>query len=159
MSDQKLPKKELIHNFETSKKEQISDNSMKKPLIFTILIVLLLGVGTGYIASNVSGSSKKGPTSIAGDVDSGEIKKGFSTGVNDTKAFPDTTEGVVKEGGIDGEGEFHLERIGGISQNVYMTSSVVDLSQFIGKKVKVWGSTQTAQKAGWLMDVGKIEVK
>ncbi len=128
-------------------------------LIFTIVIVLILGVGTGYIASNVSGSAKKGPTSISGDVTSGDIKKGFSAGVTDIKSFPDTTEGIVREGGIDGEGEFHLERPGGDSQNVYMTSSAVDLSQFLGKKIKVWGSTQTAQKAGWLMDVGKIEVK
>ena len=39
-----------------------------------------------------------------------------------------------------------------------MTSSVVDLSQFVDRKVKVWGSTQTAQVAGWLMDVGRVEV-
>ena len=34
----------------------------------------------------------------------------------------------------------------------------VDLSKFIGKKIKVWGATQTAQHAGWLMDVGRIQV-
>ena len=27
-----------------------------------------------------------------------------------------------------------------------------------GKKIKVWGQTQTAQYAGWLMDVGRVEV-
>ncbi|MDO8269715.1 MAG: hypothetical protein Q7T54_03530, partial [Candidatus Levybacteria bacterium] len=62
------------------------------------------------------------------------------------------------EGGIDGEGEYHLERPGGDSQNVYMSSSTVDLAQFTGRKVKVWGQTNSAQKAGWLMDVGKVEV-
>ncbi len=156
MEEKKLPKKELIHDLTPARKR---NSTMVKPIIFTVIVTLLLGVGTGYIASNVSGSAKKGPTSISGTAESGEIKKGFTAGVTDTKSFPDTTEGLVKEGGIDGEGEYHLERPGGESQNVYMTSSAVDLSQFIGKKVKVWGQTQTAQKAGWLMDVGKVEVK
>jgi len=35
---------------------------------------------------------------------------------------------------------------------------VIDLESFTGKKVKVWGETISAQKAGWLMDVGKIQV-
>jgi hypothetical protein len=66
---------------------------------------------------------------------------------------------VVKEGGIEDEGQYHLVRPGGDSQNVYMTSSSVDLAQFIGKKVKVWGQTQAAKKAGWLMDVGRVQVE
>jgi len=40
-----------------------------------------------------------------------------------------------------------------------LTSSVVDLSQYEGKKVKVLGETQKAIKEGWLMDVGKVEVQ
>ncbi len=40
---------------------------------------------------------------------------------------------------------------------VALTSSVVDLSQYEGKKVKVYGETQKAIKEGWLMDVGKVE--
>ncbi len=159
MTDQKLPKKELIHDLEGPKKSRNSSNPMTKSLIITIVIVLILGIGTGYIASNFSGVSTKGPVSININESSGEIKKGFTTGVTDTKNFPDSAEGTLKEGGVDGEGEFHLERPGGESQNVYMYSSAVDLSQFLGKKIKVWGQTQTAQKAGWLMDVGKVEVQ
>ena len=64
----------------------------------------------------------------------------------------------MKEGGADGEGAFHLERTGGVSQNVYLTSAIVDLSKYVNKKIKVWGQTQKAQTAGWLMDVGRIEV-
>ncbi len=158
MEDKKMPKKELIHDLESPRRKRNSSSPARNTLIFTIVIVLILGVGTGYIASNVSGASKKGPLSINKNDSSGEIKKGFTTGVTDTKTFPDTAEGIVREGGIEGEGEYHLERPGGDSQNVYMTSSAVDLSQFIGKKVKVWGQTQTAQTAGWLMDVGKVEV-
>ncbi len=154
MEDQKTPKKELIHDLNSSKKK---GKSMVKPLLLTVIVVLILGVGTGYIASSLGGS-KKGPVSINSSSSEGKIEKGFSAGVTDTKAFPDTAEGKLETGGIDGEGEYHLVRPGGDSQNVYMTSSAVDLSQFVGKKVKVWGQTQSAQKAGWLMDVGKIEV-
>lgn len=160
MEDNKLPKKELIHDLNSPRKKgSTPKDDMLKPLIFTIVIVLILGIGTGYIASNVAGSGKKGPISINNSSSGGSKGKGFTAGVDDTKTFPDTAEGVVTEGGIDGEGAFHLVRPGGDSQNVYMTSSAVDLNQFIGKKVKVWGQTQTAQKAGWLMDVGKVQVQ
>jgi len=82
-----------------------------------------------------------------------------SAGIVDKKTFKDSAEGILREGGIDGEGNFHLERTGGISQNAYLTSSTVDLSNYIGKKVKVWGQTFSGQKAGWLMDVGLVEIE
>ncbi len=75
------------------------------------------------------------------------------------KIFKDKAEGILKEGGIEGEGTFHLERPGGLSQNVYLTSSTVDLSKFIGKQVTVWGQTMQARTAGWLIDVGLVETK
>ena len=82
-----------------------------------------------------------------------------TAGIPDKSTFKDTTEGTLREGGIEGEGSFHLERPGGKSQTVYLTSSTVDLSEYIGKKVKVWGETHTSEKAGWLMDVGYVEVQ
>ena len=82
-----------------------------------------------------------------------------SAGVVDKKTFKDSVEGILREGGIDGEGNFHLERPGGVSQNVYLTSTTVDLSNYLGKKVKVWGQTFQAEKAGWLMDVGSVEMQ
>lgn len=82
-----------------------------------------------------------------------------SAGIVDKKTFKDSVEGILREGGIDGEGNFHLERPGGVSQNVYLTSTTVDLSNYIGKKVKVWGQTFQAEKAGWLMDVGSVETQ
>jgi hypothetical protein len=125
---------------------------MKVLVIF--IIIFILGSGTGYLLSGFGGKSGVNePISTKDGAKSGKI-----FGSNDTKTFKDIAEGVVREGGIDGEGQFHLERPGGQSQNVYMTSSTVDLSQFIGKKIKVWGETQAAQKAGWLMDVGRVEV-
>ena len=69
-----------------------------------------------------------------------------------------TATGVLAEGGIGNEGTHHLTRDGGPSQTVYLTSSVVDLSSFVGKKVEIWGETQSSKKAGWLMDVSKVKV-
>lgn len=156
MEDTKLPKKELIHDLNPSKKK---GSSSPKQLIFTIVIVLILGIGTGYIASNVSGSGK-GPGKVTSGPTAGdEIKKGFTVGVSNTSEFPDVAEGVLKAGGFEGEGEYHLIRPGGDSQTAYLFSSVVDFSKFVDKKIKVWGKSQTPQKVGWLLDVGKIEVQ
>lgn len=88
----------------------------------------------------------------------GQALPGEGYGVSDTQAFTDSAEGEVTGGGIDGEGSHHLIREGGESQYVYLTSSIIDLDQFIGREVKVWGQTFEAQKAGWLMDVGRLEI-
>ena len=65
---------------------------------------------------------------------------------------------MLEEGGISGEGTHHLVRGSGPSQYAYLTSSVVDLEPFVGKKVQVWGQTFTGKKAGFFMDIGKIKV-
>ena len=79
-------------------------------------------------------------------------------GSADETVFKDNATGMLDRGGIDGEGSHQLVREGGASQTVYLTSSVVDLEQFVGHKVQVWGETFAAQKAGWLMDVGRVKV-
>lgn len=124
-------------------------------VIMLLLVVLVVGIGGGYMLSRQSSSvTTSGNSTTAG----GGVQKGTVYGTTDTSTFKDTATGVIQAGGIDGEGQFHLVRPGGDSQNVYMTSSLVDLSQFVGKKVQVWGQTQTAQHAGWLMDIGRVEV-
>lgn len=138
----------IIHDLDTPDNK----NFFSLP-IFVLLIVFAvgLGIGTGYLMKNIIGSSKNGTTSSKSSTQK-------SAGITDKKTFKDQAEGVLKEGGVDGEGNFHLERPGGKSQNVYLTSTTADLSQFIGKKVRVWGETFQAEKAGWLMDVGSVEV-
>lgn len=143
----------VVHTFSDS--PQHSFFSMK--LIAVLLVVVLVGIGSGYALAKSGGK--------LGSLDVGKIApsvggpgKGTVVGSDDMKTFKDIAEGKLENGGIEGEGQFHLVRPGGDSQNVYMTSSTVDLSQYLGKKVKVWGSTQTAQTAGWLMDVGRLEV-
>ena len=61
--------------------------------------------------------------------------------------FKDTAIGVIQKGGTDGEGTHQLIRTGGPSQTVTLISSVIDLDQYVGKKVKVYGQTLAAQKA------------
>jgi len=127
------------------------------------LIPLSLVGGICLIAIIVGGVSglmlvKKSPSAI-NSTKGAAVQTTTSAGVVDKKTFKDSAEGIMKEGGMEGEGNFHLERPGGISQNAYLTSSTVDLSKYIGKKVKVWGQTFTGQKAGWLMDVGLIEIQ
>lgn len=126
-------------------------------VLFVMLLMAALGIGTGYAVAAFS--AQPGQKSLVPKaLNPNAPAKGQTYGSEDTSAYKDTAEGVVKEGGIEGEGQYHLERPGGKSQNVYMTSSTVDLSKFVGQKVKVWGATQAAQHAGWLMDVGRVEV-
>lgn len=142
---------QVMHSF--GEKPQSSTKVSARQVLAVLVIVVLLGVGTGFVVATLTG----GTTSTPGLLGTNNLK-GKTFGSDDTQVFKDTAEGVMQEGGVDGEGEYHLEREGGESQNVYLTSSLVDLSQFVGVKVKVWGETQTAQKAGWLMDVGRVEV-
>jgi hypothetical protein len=126
------------------------------PIFILLLSLAVLGVGTGYVlARTTSGkvATQEAPTTKS------SVEVGKIYGSADAKTFKDTAEGMLQTGGVEGEGQYHLVRPGGDSQNVYLTSSEVDLSLFVGKKVKIWGATQTAQKAGWLMDVGRVQVE
>ncbi|MEO8581279.1 MAG: hypothetical protein ABI425_01725 [Patescibacteria group bacterium] len=142
-----------------------TDMKPKTPVIVVILLVAIvsgLATGTGIHALNQKGGSLLGSNesgSIKEQTPSSSIKVGDVYGSPKEDTFKDSAEGVLQAGGIDGEGTHKLVRAGGISQTVYLTSAVTDLDKFIGAKVKVWGETNTAQKAGWLMDVGRIKVE
>ena len=139
----------------------VHDFNMKSTSIFTpklliaLIIAVVLGIGSGYALSKRAATGVK---NTEGPVSSSKVAKGITVGSGDTKIFKDVAEGILESGGINGEGAYHLVRPGGDSQNVYLTSSLVDLSQFLKRKIKVWGETQQAKVAGWLMDVGKVEV-
>lgn len=150
----------LVKDF--NDKKEIKKNMKKKILLgFSIVLTILLGVGTGYVlALKKTGSlDYLKEAGLKRQLEEGaKIGKGTKVGVADEKTFRDNAEGKLEKGGVNGEGSHRLIRPGGESQNVYLTSSVIDLDQFVGRKVKVWGETFAAQKAGWLMDVGKLEV-
>lgn len=137
--------------------------TVKKSLMPILLIVgILAGLGTGYFLAQkkllLAGDAPSTAGLSQSPTDAGAIKVGESFGISDEKTFPDTAEGVLQPGGIDGEGSHHIERGDNKSQWVYVTSSIVDLDMFVSHKVVVWGQTNTGKKAGWLMDVGKLKV-
>jgi hypothetical protein len=128
----------------------------KRTAFYTLasLLVIMLGVGTGWALSGAKTSSNEPTSAGAPGAETGAKEAGIA----DEATFRDSAEGVLEDGGIEGEGTHHLVRDGGPSKYVYLTSTVIDLEAFIGKTVTVWGETISAQTAGWLMDVGKIKV-
>jgi len=147
--------KHILHNFDT---KTLSSKGNWPLVVGVIMGALILGIVSGYGITFMTSNS--GPTQSTAKTGSGDKSSDAvdSAGILDKETFKDQAEGVLKEGGFEGEGSFHLERPGGDDQNVYLTSTTVDLSQFLEKKVRVWGATFEAQKAGWLMDVGYIEI-
>lgn len=125
-------------------------------IVIITVIALLFGIITGWGIHRFSNPS---PSTKGSNQKVEKVATEKAAGVIDKSTFKDQATGILREGGLDGEGSFNLERPGGKSQTVYLTSSTVDLSQYIGKKVKVWGETHTSEKAGWLMDVGYVEVQ
>ncbi len=125
-------------------------SNLPKILVAVIVIALISGITTGFYLSNKDGSPGKVATTL------GQPPKVAS---EDSKTFRDFAEGTMKVKATTqnqySEGTHTLERDGAVP--VALTSSVVDLSQFEGKKVKVYGETQKALQEGWLMDVGKVE--
>lgn len=149
-------KNQAFHSFE----EKSKNSSSFTGAAILLIVLVALGFGVGYIAFKATGSLGSNAISMtASNGSKTNIVKGMVFGVNDASSFPDSVEGVLQKGGINNEGQYHLVRPGGPSQYVYLTSSTVDLSLFINHKVKVNGATQKAQTAGWLMDVGRVEVE
>lgn len=132
--------------------EESKPQSSAKVFFLVYGVLVLMGVGTGYLLSRSSVGTP------AAQDNAGYIKTETVAGISDEKTFRDSAEGVLEKDGIDGEGTHKLIREGGESQTAYLVSSVVNLDEYAGKKVKVWGETFAAEKASWLMDVGKIEV-
>ncbi|KKU92507.1 MAG: hypothetical protein UY21_C0001G0130 [Microgenomates group bacterium GW2011_GWA1_48_10] len=144
------------------------DGSVIKPLVgdtphlqlgaktlVILAVLIILGTTTGYAiyAMKTSGTAR-----IAGR-DLQIIKNSSEEGVKDASTFRDTATGLLKEndGKITDEGSHILVR-GDASQNVYLTSSIIDLSKYVDKKVQVWGETYQGRTAGWLMDIGRVKV-
>lgn len=139
--------------------QKFTQNKMAKneKVILAVISVLViaLGVGTGFLLSQGKGSKSSAPTGVSIQ---GAKATANEAGVTDESTFKDTAEGELKEGGVQGEGTHHLDRGQGGAKDVYLTSTVINLQNFVGKKVQVWGETIAAKHAGWLMDVGKIKV-
>lgn len=128
----------------------VNSDNPKKMLLIVVASSIVLGLTSGYLLAT-KGATESNLT-VAGTP---------KTAQQDTRTFRDFAEGTIKakpqlsDPGEYSEGTHTLERKGAVP--VALTSSVVDLSQYEGKKVKVFGETQKALKEGWLMDVGKVE--
>ena len=122
----------------------------KKILMAGVLVIILAGVVSGWALV------KRGKGQSVGKEEKVKVVK--SVGSTDVKTFKDSAIGVLEKGGVNGEGTHHLTREGGPSQTAYLTSSVINLDEYVAKKVRVWGETFAAEKAGWLMDVGRIDI-
>ena len=153
---------------ETTNKQNLEATSMKKAsrkiTLIVTLVALVAGVATGYggykLKAKTGTSQKVGQkkTDLQRVATENQIQAGDTFGVEDAKTFSDQAQGYLEKGGINGEGSHKLLRLGGVSQTVYLTSSITDLDKFAGMEVKIWGETFKGQKAGWLMDVGRVEV-
>lgn len=136
---------------------EINSMSSKLPLLVVLTVTITLGILSGKYLANSNQSSL---ISLPNQSQNSEklTSKSVIVGSTDTKTFKDCASGqlVKNDGKITNEGSHKLLRDGGESQSIYLTSSVVDLDQFIEKKVQICGETNTAQKAGWLMDVGRV---
>lgn len=119
-----------------------------KIVIAVLVVSVLAGVGSGYYLAN---SQASGGVTI--------LDQKPKAASQDNKTFKDFAEGKLtkkpeaKNG--RGEGTHLLIRDGAVP--VALTSSVVDLSVYENKKVKVFGETQKSIHEGWFMDVGKVE--
>lgn len=136
--------------------KKLSLPSSFRTIVLPALVIVAVILAGALSGSFLAGKGGKAPREKAAAPGAQVTEK--EVGIEDPETFRDTAEGVLEEGGIDGEGTHHLVREGGPSQNVYLTSSIVDLDGFVGRKVQVWGETFAGQKAGWLMDVGRLKV-
>lgn len=118
-----------------------------------VFLIVLVGIGTGYILAN-----KRVGVGFLQPNKRETVYKGMEVGSEDIETFKDKAVGIIEKGGIDGEGSHKLIREGGPSQTAYLTSSLVNLDDFVGHKVEIWGETFAGQKAGWLLDVGRVKV-
>jgi len=142
-----------VENVEFKTVEENKMTSSKKPK-FTILVILaiIFGMSTGFVLfqRKTTESSSNKPQMI---------QNGNSNIVGSTASnFDKEAEGVMQknDGKLVKEGTHILTR-GDVSQTVYLTSSVIDLDQYVGAKVRIWGQTLNVKNAGWFMDVGKLE--
>ena len=143
---------------------------MKNKQLPILIIVSLVALGLGGLAGWLirTGQAPEGtsvtfvgeaPTTIqavAGEV--ADIKTGDVFGSPDESTFKDNASGYLAEAPEGSEGSHQLLRLGGVSQTVTLTSSVTDLGKLVGMDVEIWGETFAGQKAGWLMDVGRVKV-
>lgn len=128
--------------------------SISKILIGALAVALLAGAGTGYLLALTESQKASGGKVIG--------SKTPTSAEEDLKTFDTTEEGTLKKKPEPKDPTEYTEGTHYLIRDdhptpVALTSSVIDLSKYEGKKVKVHGQTLGALKEGWLMDVGRID--
>lgn len=131
-------------------------DTMNKLLIIVLIFSVVLGILTGYLlshsknnklVSSISRGATEAPKNPEQDIDTfnnwadGTLQK--KTPPKDPNEYVEGTHYLIREEGVP----------------VALTSSVLDLTKYEGKKVRVYGKTEKPIKEGWLMDVGRVEEK
>jgi hypothetical protein len=129
-------------------------NQTLKVFIGVLVLALAAGIGTGFTLAKTSDTTTAKLAASQDNPGTPHVAQ------QDSRTFRDFAQGKIakrpeSKDGDYSEGTHLLVRQG--QAPVALTSSVVDLSQYEGKEVKVYGETQKAVKEGWLMDVGKVE--
>ncbi len=153
----------IVHSLDEAKGSKFN---FKQLGVWLGVFIVAFGAGIGaFWITNIgplSKSLKKNltATNVKGknvSQKNSKYKVGQVIGVNDP-IFKDTTEGLLEVNNDPTKPGTHKLIRGDESQTVYLTSSVLDLDEFVGRKIKVWGETQTAREVGWFMDVGKVQI-
>lgn len=121
----------------------------KLTLISVCLVAILLGIFSGfYLSSNKPDTASKA-----------QAQKATEENANvqiDENLIKDTVSGVLREGGVNGEGTHKIETGNG---DVAILSGSLYLDSFIGNKVTVWGRSISSPNVDWLIDVAKVKVQ
>src|SRR3989344_1763861 len=127
-------------------------NLQKALPVFVALVLIGAGIFTGLVFSSRNKNEKL--SFIKEEELEPEAAQSFA------QTFRDEAEGTIEKNDEFDEyaqGTHKLIRPGGEDQTAFLTSSVLDLDEYVGKKVKVFGETFGSSQVGWLMDVGKVE--
>ena len=135
--------------------------------LMVVGVCLILALAVGFWASRIFPFSKGSTKNLSiitekaistDDIkDKTEIQVGKLYGDTAT-SFKDSATGTIEKGSINGVGTHILNREGGATQRASLTSSVVDLDLFVGRKVEVKGETNASKQTNWLLDVGSVKV-
>lgn len=156
-----LENEQNVDEFSNLRQNQdLMTKQAKKTFVIICAVALIAGTLTGLGAFKLKNKNTNQLASVENITveNANQVKNGDVFGVQDKDTFADNATGYIEAGGIDGEGSHKLLREGGASQTVALTSSVVDLDKLVGFEVKLYGETHKAEKAGWFMDVGRVEV-
>ncbi len=119
-------------------------------LVISVTSIVLLGSGLGLLIS------RKNLPKVEGIATQQLIKTNKQAGVKDCKG--DQATGTLEKTSGKEQGTHKLIRDGGPSQTIYMVSSVIDLEEYVGKKMDICGDTQKLQGVSWFMDVTQIKI-